>query len=69
MRVEQHCVPARAQLLVYEHCEGNLEFNTILYDAVRQESSEKCVSKYYQNIVRFFSVSLGVRRLNSRDFC
>lgn len=69
MRVEQHSVPARAQLLVYMHWEDNLEFNTILYDAVRQESPVKCISKYYGNIVLFFSMSLGARTLNSRDFC
>lgn len=64
MRVAQHSVPARAQLLVCEHYEDNLEFNTILYDAVRQESSVKSISKYYENIVLFFSMSWGVRSLN-----
>lgn len=51
MRVAQHSVPARAQLLVYEHCENNLEFNTILTNAVRQESSVKRISKYNENIL------------------
>lgn len=58
MRVAQHSVPARAQLLVYEHYEDNLEFNTVLCNAVRQESSVKCISKYYENIVLFFCMSL-----------
>lgn len=69
MRVEQHPVPARAQLLIYAHCEANLEFNTILCGAVRQESSVKCISKYFGTIVLLFCMSLGARTLNLRDFC